>query len=172
MKKNLVLPVHIILLTFLTQCNSDEEQLTEWGQKAKTELEELSDTVTDLAWLKVYNANESELYWSGVGTPEVGSPVLIWTIMNKFLGVEYQVFDLEKNDWNISRIEIPYNDIIGVILQYASFFENGILVRKANGVLIYMSNSYLPDDYTDGVAARASKPDGAEVVMQKVVLSR
>lgn len=172
MKKIFYIPGSMIILTILLQCSHDEEQLTEWGQKAKSELEELSVTVTDLAWLKVYNADESELYWSGVGTPEVGSPVLMWTIMNNFLGVEYQVFDLEKNDWNISRIEVPYNDIIGIILQYASFYENGILVRKANGVLIYMSNSFAPDDYVDGVSAMASEPDGAEVVMQKVILEK
>jgi hypothetical protein len=120
----------------------------------------------------VYNADESELYWSGVGTPETGSPVLMWTIMEKFLGVEFQRFDLEQNNWNISRIEVPYNDIIGIILQYASFYENGILTREANGVLIYMSNSFVPDDYVDGVSAMAPEPYGAQVLLQKVILSR
>ncbi len=156
----------------LTQCSKEEEQLTEWGEKTKAELEELNTTISDLAWLKVYNADESEMFWSGVGTPEVGSPVLMWTIMEKFLGVEYQVFDLETNDWNISRIELPYNDIIGVILQYASFYDGGILVRKAHGVLIYMSNDYVPDDYVDGVEAKAAQPDGSQVVLEKVILSR
>lgn len=166
---------YLLLISFmamLTQCAKEEEQLTEWGVKAKTELEELNSSISDLAWLKVYNADESELYWSGVGTPEVGSPVLMWTIMDKFLGVEYQVFDLEMNDWNISRIEIPYNDIIGVILQYASFYEGGSLVRKANGVLIYMSNSYVPDENMDGVEAKAPQPIDSEVVLQKVILSK
>ena len=162
----------ICVAAMLTQCSEKEEQLTEWGAKAKAELEELNTTISDLAWLKVYNADESEMFWSGVGTPEVGSPVLIWTIMDKFLGVEYQVFDLEANDWNISRIELPYNDIIGVILQYASFYEGGILVRKAHGVLIFMSNDYLPDDYIDGVDAKATQPDGSEVVLEKAILSR
>lgn len=170
--KNICFSVGIAFLVMFTQCTKEEEPLTEWGQKAKDQLEELSATVTDLAWLKVYNADESELYWSGVGTPETGSPVLMWTVMEKFLGVEFQRFDLEKNDWNISRIEVPYNDIIGIILQYVSFYENGILSREANGVLIYMSNSFVPDDYVDGVSAMAPDPDGAEVLLQKEVLSR
>ena len=162
----------IAFLLVFTRCTKEEEPLTEWGQMAKARLEELSVTITDLAWLKVYNADESELFWSGVGTPETGSPVLMWTVMESFLGVEFQRFDLENNNWNISRIEIPYNDIIGIILQYVSFYENGFLTREANGLLIYMSNSFSPDGYVDGVAAMAPDPEDAEVLLQKEILSR
>ena len=94
--KNICFSVGIAFLVMFTQCTKEEEPLTEWGQKAKDKLEELTATVTDLAWLKVYNADESELFWSGVGTPETGSPVLMWTLMERFRGEGFQRFDLEK----------------------------------------------------------------------------
>lgn len=167
-----LLTISVVLLMAIQSCEkenpTDETKLTEWGQSVKDKIDDLKVNISDLAFLKVYNADESEQYFSGFGTPEEGTPNLFWTPMELSLVAEYHVY--EDADWNISWAEIPYNEVIGIIIQYIDFIEGGRVVRSAHNILLYMSNDYVVEVHMDGMPASALMVEGMEIVRQEVFL--
>lgn len=155
-----------------TECDSTQvAELTEWGETVKNEIISLTFLVDDMASVRIYNADESIQYWSGFGTPGEGSPNLMWQPMSSSMSCTYELFN--SGDWNISTIDIPYNDVIGVVLQYVTFVSaQGAVERFANNLLVFMSNDYNPEENTDGVSAKALPRNNEVVKGEDLLLSK
>ncbi len=134
-------------------------QNSEWGDKVKTELISLFFDIEDLALVQVYNTTGDIQHWSGfdAGDPLEDSRQIQVDFLDTELMLVWKRF--VEGKWTHSVINIQYDAINTTVLQYVSFIQGGQVVRRANNVLIYVSDDLDPFK-TDGSQASAVGPEG------------
>lgn len=144
---------------------------SEWGEKVKAELSSLFFDIEDLALVRVYNTSGDVQYWSGfdAGNPEEDSRQIQVDLLETELILIWKRFVDGK--WTHSLIKIRYNDITTTILQNVSFIKGGQVFRRANNVLIYVSDEFDPFD-TDGVVANAPAPDDVKQTYSREIFRK
>lgn len=144
---------------------------SEWGEKVKTELILLFSDIEDLALVRVYNTSGDIAYWSGfdAGDPMEDSRQIQVDFLDTTLRLVWKRF--VEGKWKHSLIEIKYDDINTTVLQYVKFIEGGMVVRRANNVLIFISDLTHPSQ-VDGVLADAVKPEGLIETSSKEIFTK
>lgn len=132
---------------------------SEWGEKVRNELIQLFYDIEDLALVRVYNTSGDITYWSGfdAGDPMEDSRQIQVDFMDTTLRLIWKRF--EEGSWKHSLIELKYDDINTTVLQYVKFIEGGMVVRRANNVLLFICDHKRPCQ-VDGVLADAANPEG------------
>ena len=144
---------------------------TEWGEKVKAELMTLFLDIEDLALVRVFNTSGDSLIWSGfdAGNPEEDSRQIQVDFMETDLVLVFKRF--VEGYWTHSLIRIPYNSINATVLQIVKFVQGGSIYRRANNVLIFISDSEEPY-IMEGSQATAQLPDGLEETGLREIFSR
>lgn len=179
--KTLMMLAAITAFVALTSCETEctecpvcelehAGELSEWGEQVKAELVSLFLDVEDLALCQVWSADSQTRFWSGYGSNGADSREIQIDFMNTELVLVFVQFINGK--WTSSMIRIPYEMVITTVLQYATHVEGGMVVRRANNVLIYMSDQFDPTGQMDGVEAVAIPPAYMKVNHEKMVLDK
>lgn len=179
--KNLLIVNGLIALMMLSACETEcpeciecqldhAGELTQWGEHVKAELVSLFLDLEDLALCQVWRADSQTRYWSGYGSNGTDSREVQVDFLNLELVLVFKQFVNGK--WNSSMIRIPYDLVMSTVLQYVTQVEGGMVVRRANNVLIYMSDQFDPYDYTDGVEAVSIPPTYLKVSHEKLIIQK
>lgn len=156
------------------ECEPCEEivecELTDWGVHVREELISLFLDVEDLALCQVWSADSQTRFWSGYGSHGEDSREVLYDFLNLELVLTFRQYVNGK--WTSSMIRLPYNLVIMTVLQYVTRVESGMVVRRANNILIYMSNEFDSTDNQDGVDAMAIPPSSLHVTHEKLVLEK
>lgn len=145
-------------------------ELTDWGTHVKEDLISLFLDVEDLALCQVWSADGQTRYWSGYGSNGEDSREVLYDFLNLELVLTFRQFVNGK--WNSGMIKVPYDQVIMTVLQYATHMENGMVVRRANNILIYVSDQFDPAVSTDGVDAVCIPPSCLQVSHEKLILKK
>jgi len=173
MKKRLFVAAAILGMILIVSCEKEcpfcEEcvecelehlgQNSEWGELVRAELTSLFIDIEDLALLRVYNTSGDVCYWSGfdAGNPMEDSRQIQVDFLETEMILIWKRFVDGK--WTHSLIKIRYDFITTAILQNVSFVKGGQVIRRANNVLIFVSDDFGPIE-KDGVEANALAPEG------------
>ena len=174
----------ILMISFLgifTSCEKEclecppceeppECELTDWGLHVKNDLISLFLDVKDLALCQVWSADGQTRFWSGYGSNGKDSREVLYDFLNLELVLTFRQFVNGK--WNSGLIQVPYEQVIMTVLQYATHMENGMVVRRANNILIYVSDQFDPALSTDGVDAVCIPPSCLQVSHEKLILKK
>ena len=146
-------------------------QNSEWGEKVKTELIALFFDIEDMALVRVYNTTGDILHWSGydAGDPLTDSRQIQVDFLDTELMLVWKRF--VEGKWTHSVIKIQYDAINTTVLQYVSFIQGGQVVRRANNVLIYVSDNFDPFSM-DGSQASAVAPEGLNETHSREIFRR
>lgn len=145
-------------------------ELTEWGQHVKDELVSLFLDLEDLALCQVWSSDNQTRHWSGYGSNGEDSREIQVDFLDTELVLVFNQFVNGK--WNSSMIRVPYDLVITTVLQFVTHCEGGMVVRRANNVLIFMSKEFDPDAHLDGTTAMAIPPSYLKVSHEKLILQR
>ncbi len=179
--KTLSMILMISILGIFTSCEKEcldcppceetpECVLTDWGMHVKNELISLFLDVEDLALCQVWSADGQTRFWSGYGSNGEDSREVLYDFLNTELVLTFRQFVNGK--WNSGMIRIPYDQVMMTVLQYVTKVEGGMVVRRANNILIYMSNQFDPLLQEDGVDAMATPPSDLKVSHEKMVFQK
>ena len=147
-----------------------ECELTDWGMHVKNELISLFLDVEDLALCQVWSADGQTRFWSGYGSNGEDSREVLYDFLELELVLTFRQFVNGK--WNTGLIRIPYDQVMTTILQYVTCVEGGMVVRRANNILLYMSDQFDPNLQEDGVDAMAIPPSDLRVNHEILVLDK
>ena len=154
------------------ECNLEHPGLnSEWGEKVKAELTSLFFDIEDLALVRVYNTSGDILHWSGfdAGNPEEDSRQIQVDLLDTELVLVWKRYVDGK--WTHSLIRINYDIVTTTVLQNVSFIKGGQVIRRANNVLIYVSDEFDPLK-TDGAVANAAAPEGVKQTLSREILRK
>jgi hypothetical protein len=171
----------ITILVILTSCEKespeplpcDREQvgeLTEWGEQVKAELTSLFLDIEDLSLCQVWSSDGQVRYWSGYNSNGADTREIQVDFLSAELILVYKQF--VNGHWSSSLIRVPYDMVITTVLQFATHIDGGMVIRRSNNILIYMSDQFDPETYVDGVEAMAIPPAGLKVNREKTILQR
>ncbi len=181
MKKEILVVSMVATLTLLNSCEKEPaectlcepepvSELSEWGEHVKDALISLFIDVEDLALCQVWSADSETRFWSGYGSNGEDSREIQYEFLEKELVLVHKQFVNGK--WCNSMIRIPYELVITTVLQYATHVEGGMVVRRANNILIYMSDQFDPDSFQDGVDACCIPPSYLKVTHERLILQK
>ena len=176
MKKSLLLAAAVLGMIVIVSCEKDCPdcevcveclecelehlgQNSEWGEMVRAELTSLFFDIEDLALLRVYNTSGDVCHWSGfdAGNPMEDSRQIQVDFLETELILIWKRFVDGK--WTHSLIKIRYDFINTAVLQNVSFIKGGQVFRRANNVLIFVSDEFDPL-VKDGAEANAMAPEG------------
>ena len=146
-------------------------QNSEWGEKVKSELVSLFIDIEELNLVQVYNTTGDVQHWSGYdyGNPEVDSRQIQVDFFDTDMVLIFKRFVNGK--WTNSAISIPFNVINTAVLQYVTIVKGGQVIRRANNILIYVSDKF--DPYSmDGSIANATAPVEWVISHSKFILQK
>jgi hypothetical protein len=182
MKNYVVLIVGILASIAFVSCEKDAPEyiecelehlspISEWGEKVREELISLFFDIEDLALVRVYNTTGDITHWSGfdAGDPSEDSRQIQVDLLETELILIWKRF--VEGKWTHSVIRVNYDDINTTVLQNISFIKGGQVVRRANNVLIFASDSYQPLK-VDGRIANAIPPEQYKENSSREVFSR
>ena len=182
MKKPLILVAAILAMIVVVSCEKECPECvecekcelehlglnSEWGEKVKADLTSLFFEIEDLALLRVYNNSGDVCHWSGfdAGNAMEDSRQIQVDFLETELILIWKRY--VEGKWTHSMISINYDDITSAILQNVTFIKGGQVVRRANNVLIFISDDLNPVE-TDGAIANAVAPEGLkEISLQEI----
>lgn len=179
--KSLLMITATTILVILTSCEKEcpeplpcdlehVGELTEWGEHVKAELTALFLDIEDLSLCQVWSADGQDRFWSGYNSNGKDSRTIQVDFLNTELVLVYKQFI--NGHWSSSLIRVPYDMVITTVLQFATHMEGGMVARRSNNVLIYMSDHFDPEIYLDGVEAMAIPPANQEVNQENFILQK
>jgi hypothetical protein len=68
-------------------------------------------------------------------------------------------------------INLRYDEIVTTVVQNVTFLKNGQVFRRANNVLIFVSDAFDPFSM-DGSEAMAGDPDGQKITQSREVFRK
>jgi hypothetical protein len=145
-------------------------ELSEWGEHVREELISLFLDVDDLALCQVWSADSQTRFWSGYGSNGEDSREIQYDFLSLELVLIFRQF--ENGRWHSGMIKVPYDLVIMTVLQYATHVQNGMVVRRANNILIYVGNDFDPEKSLDGIDAMCIPPSCLQVNHEKLVLQK